>query len=261
MNLIDQIGHQLTLKSTPKRIISLVPSQTELLYDLGLDDRVVGITKFCIHPKDWFETKFRVGGTKNINVDKIAYLKPDLIIANKEENTQEEIEYLQKHYPVYTSDISDLSESIEMITDIGRITEKIDECSVIVENIKSQFDRLSLSSLKKHLTLYFIWREPYMTISQNTFINDMMERCGFQNAVSDSIDYPVLNQHQISGLNPELIFLSSEPYPFKEKHIKEFQLICPNAKIILVDGEYFSWYGSRLQQAVDYFIALMDKIP
>ena len=101
MIFTDQIGHSFELKTSPKRIISVVPSQTELLFDLALNDKVIGITKFCIHPKEWFRNKVRVGGTKNLNLAKIAALKPDLIIANKEENTQSEIEELQKHYKHY----------------------------------------------------------------------------------------------------------------------------------------------------------------
>ena len=260
MIITDQIGHQLSLKSTPKRIVSLVPSQTELLYDLGLDRDVVGITKFCIHPKIWFNTKNRVGGTKDLNLSKITDLKPDLIIANKEENTKEQINALQKLYPVYTSDISNLSQSIDMIKSMGEILGRKSEAEIIIKHINEQFDRLSLLKKTKHSALYFIWKEPYMSVSQNTFINDMMERCGFNNLITEQIDYPVLTNTQISQFDPDVIFLSSEPYPFKKEHIEEFQKICPTSKIVLVDGEYFSWYGSRLQQAVSYFIGLMDKI-
>jgi len=261
MLIIDQIGHKFKLDSTPKRIISLVPSQTELLSDLGLEEEVIGITKFCIHPKKWFKTKIRVGGTKNIQFNKIAELNPDLIIANKEENTKEQIEALQKLYPVYTSDISNLDESIEMIKTIGTITNRESTSNKIIIKINQEFERLEVLKKRSYSVLYLIWKEPYMTINQNTFINDMMQRCGFNNVILDENKYPELTATQISTLNPYLIFLSSEPYPFKEKHIEALQIISPNSKIVLVDGEYFSWYGSRLKEAVSYFIALMDKIP
>jgi ABC-type Fe3+-hydroxamate transport system substrate-binding protein len=260
MVITDQIGHQLNLKSVPKRIISLVPSQTELLFDLGLDKEVVGITKFCIYPQAWFATKDKVGGTKNLNLSKITNLEPDLIIANKEENTKEQIQFLQKLYPVYTTNISSLDESIKMIRDVGEVTNKEDCAKLIITNIQSEFKRLESIQTKTYSTLYLIWKEPFMSINQNTFINDMMKRCGFKNIIFGNTDYPTLTIEQISELQPELIFLSSEPYPFKEKHIEEFQNACKKSKIILVNGEYFSWYGSRLQQAVIYFIGLMDKI-
>jgi ABC-type Fe3+-hydroxamate transport system substrate-binding protein len=260
MVITDQIGHQLNLKSVPKRIISLVPSQTELLFDLGLDKEVVGITKFCIYPQTWFATKDKVGGTKNLNLSKITNLEPDLIIANKEENTKEQIQFLQKLYPVYTTNISSLDESIKMIRDVGEVTNKEDCAKLIITNIQREFKRLESIKTKAYSTLYLIWKEPFMSINQKTFINDMMKRCGFENVISENIDYPTLTISQISELEPELIFLSSEPYPFKEKHIEEIQNICKDSKIMLVNGEYFSWYGSRLQQAVSYFIGLMDKI-
>ncbi|NQX96966.1 MAG: ABC transporter substrate-binding protein [Flavobacteriales bacterium] len=256
----DQINHQFELVSTPKRIISLVPSQTELLYDLGLEQEVVGITKFCIHPNNWFKSKNRVGGTKTVDFEKIAALQPDLIIANKEENTQLEIEELQKRYPVYVSDISNLEESLQMIQQIGEITAKENESKKIVNKIQTEFELLSNIKFKKRTALYFIWKSPYMSINQNTFINDMMQRCGFQNLIDGDTEYPIVTEEQILELNPDFIFLSSEPYPFKEKHLKDLQNICSDTEIILVDGEYFSWYGSRLQNAPNYFKGLINKI-
>lgn len=260
MKITDQIGHQFELKEPPKRIISLVPSQTELLYDLGLEDKVVGITKFCIHPKEWFETKNRVGGTKTLNFKKIENLQPDLIIANKEENTQSEIEYLQERFPVYTSDISNMYESLEMITVLGDITGTKQEALSITNQIKVEFNKLSQKTKNKKNVLYLIWQNPIMSIGTSTFIHDMLKACDFQNVLSSSERYPELSEVEINSLNPDYIFLSSEPFPFNEKHKKEFKQLFPQAKIELVDGEYFSWYGSRLQNAPQYFIDLIDKI-
>lgn len=259
MLIIDQIGYQFELKSTPQRIISLVPSQTELLYDLGLDNEVVGITKFCIHPKKWFNSKTRVGGTKTINFEKIAALQPDLIIANKEENTKTEIEELQKLYPVYTSDIYNLEDSLKMMEAIGKITNTSTKAKEIIDQIEKDFDSLKPIKTVKNKVLYFIWKNPYMTIGSNTFINDMLNRCGFEH-IDLGCRYPEVDEKHLIKLSPDFIFLSSEPYPFKEKHIQKLQCICPNTKIILVDGEMFSWYGSRLLKSVKYFVDLNDKI-
>lgn len=256
----DQIGHQFELSSTPKRIISLVPSQTELLFHLGLDDDVVGITKFCIHPKEWFNSKNRVGGTKTINIEKIIALKPDFIIANKEENTKIEVKELQKMYPVYTSDISNLSESLEMIQQIGEIISKENESKKMIENIQLQFNGLAPFSEKKNKVLYLIWKDPYMSVNHHTFISDMLKKAGFHNVIEDENVYPVLSEEQITELNPDFIFLSSEPYPFKEKHLKAVQKQFIKSKIVLVDGEYFSWYGSRLLDTPTYLIDFIDEI-
>jgi ABC-type Fe3+-hydroxamate transport system substrate-binding protein len=258
MLITDQIGYQFELKSTPQRIISLVPSQTELLYDLGSDDKVVGITKFCIHPKEWFETKNRVGGTKTVNFEKIAALQPDLIIANKEENTQAEIEALQKLYPIYTSDIYNLKDSLKMMEAIGEITNTTEKAKQIVNQINNDFTALKPRKTPKNV-LYFIWKNPYMTIGKDTFIKDMLNRCGF-NHLDLGIRYPEVDENQLKELTPDFIFLSSEPYPFKEKDRIQLKELCPKSEVVLVDGEMFSWYGSRLLKSVKYFIDLNDKI-
>ncbi|MGB0882109.1 MAG: ABC transporter substrate-binding protein [Vicingaceae bacterium] len=260
MFFTDQINHQFELKSVPKRIISLVPSQTELLYDLGLDDEVIGITKFCIHPDKWFKSKNRVGGTKTVNFEKIAALKPDLIIANKEENTEAEIKALQKQYPVYTSDISNLEESLEMILHIGKLSGKIDNAQKIISKINAEFNELIPFSTNNNRVLYLIWKEPYMSINQHTFISEMLKLAGFKNVIETENIYPEITEEQIKTLKPDFVFLSSEPYPFKEKHLEEFQKVYPNTAIVLVDGEYFSWYGSRLQNAPTYFKGLIKEI-
>ncbi|MCB9175105.1 MAG: ABC transporter substrate-binding protein [Flavobacteriales bacterium] len=260
MTFTDQIGHQIQLNTTPKRIISVVPSQTELLFDLGLEDEVVGITKFCIHPKKWFDNKQRVGGTKTLDIKKIKALKPDLIIANKEENTKEQIFELQKLFPVWTSNISTLDESLEMITQIGIMTSTSTLALEICKKIEHDFERLANLHFKAKSTLYFIWKRPYMTVGKNTFIHCMMQQVGFNNVVDSDKNYPELSNKQIMSYNPQLILLSSEPYPFKEKDMLEFKNLCPNAQIVLVDGEMFSWYGSRLTKTVDYLIDLYSKI-
>ena len=139
---IDQTGRSISLADTPQRIISLVPSQTELLFDLGLDKEVTGITKFCIHPKEWLRTKTRVGGTKQLKMDIIHQLQPDLIIANKEENVKEQIEELQQHYPVWISDVNNLNHAHEMIQQIGSITNKQQQANKINSNIRENFSQL-----------------------------------------------------------------------------------------------------------------------
>jgi ABC-type Fe3+-hydroxamate transport system substrate-binding protein len=256
INLTDQIGCSIHLKSKAKRIISVVPSQSELLYHLELNDEVVGITKFCVHPNEWFKTKNRVGGTKTLNFGKIKALKPDLIIANKEENTQSEIEFLHKHYNVYTSNVHNLEEAYQMMSDIGVMTDKIDESENIINDIKSNF--INIPQFNNKSVLYLIWKNPYMSAGQNTFINHLLEKVGFSNIIKD-VDsrYDEISDEEIAQLNPDYIFLSSEPYPFKDKHIEELKGIS-NASIVLVDGEIFSWYGSRLKYFKNYINKLTE---
>lgn len=259
MEYTDQMGRKLHLAEVPKRIISLVPSQTELLYDLGLEEEVVGITKFCIHPQSWFRSKTRVGGTKEIHFDRIEALQPDLIIGNKEENTKEMIEALEKHYPVWISDIFNLEDALQMMTQIGAITDKSAKAESLVNRIQSDFQQLKHK--KEGLKVaYFIWQKPLMVAANDTFIHQMLQAAGYQNAFEDQSRYPEISQEALVEAKPDLIFLSSEPFPFKEKHIKSFQEICPQAKVLIVDGELFSWYGSRLLQSVTYFKKLQSSI-
>lgn len=245
----------------PQRIVSLVPSQTELLFELGLGDRVVGITKFCVHPKEWFEGKKRVGGTKSVDFDKIRALNPDLIIGNKEENERSDIEALENEFPVWMSDIFDLSDAVEMIQKIGELTQTEAKATQISDKIIREFDALSFqikdNKLEGKTVAYFIWKEPLFCVGSETFVNAMLESMGLRNFVTEP-RYPEFDT--ASEGHPDIVFLSSEPYPFKEKHIEEFQAQFPKSKIMIVDGELFSWYGSRLQMAPKYFLELREEL-
>lgn len=262
--ITDQMDRQIEVPFPPKRIISLVPSQTELLYELGLQDEVVGQTLFCIHPKEMHDSKPRIGGTKKLQMDKIAALNPDLIIGNKEENEQSQIEELMKLYPVWMSDIKNLDDSLNMIERIGDLVGRNSEAMLISQKIRNGFNELmpinqQPSTIKS--VLYLIWRKPWMAAGRDTFINDMFQRCGFENAISSPASrYPEINNDEIRNMKPNYIFLSSEPYPFKEEHIAELQVISPSSKILLVDGEMFSWYGSRLLKSASYFKELFNSL-
>jgi ABC-type Fe3+-hydroxamate transport system substrate-binding protein len=278
----DQLGRNITLDHLPQRIVSLVPSQTELLHSLGLQAEVAGITKFCVHPQEWFRSKTRIGGTKNIRFDAIHDLQPDLILANKEENEKEQIEELALHYPVWVSNIHTLDDALAMIRSIGTITGKDQEGDDLAREIARRFttlaDRIQPGSTQTQnlfassgntapespgtapRTAYFIWRNPWMVAGGDTFIEDMLQRAGFKNVFCDKFRYPAIELESLSRSGCELILLSSEPYPFKEQHIKELRTLFPSASIQLVDGELFSWYGSRLLEAPAYFRKLRDTL-
>jgi ABC-type Fe3+-hydroxamate transport system substrate-binding protein len=248
----DQTGRIITLDKIPQRIISVVPSQTELLSDLGLEKQVTGITKFCVHPRRWFESKTRVGGTKELNIKLIHELKPDLILANKEENLKEQIEELEKHYPVWVSNITDPEDACKMITGIGEMTGKARKATEMTNRIKERFAQLQTLNHKPQAA-YLIWQKPYMTVGGDTFIHSMLKVAGFENIFASHERYPEITIDELLADNYELLFLPSEPFPFKQKHIVELKAKNVKAKIFLVDGEMFSWYGSRMLRAPAYF--------
>ncbi|MEO8763357.1 MAG: helical backbone metal receptor [Ginsengibacter sp.] len=243
------------------RIVSIVPSLTELLYDLGLQEEVVGITRFCIHPRNWHKNKARVGGTKNVKIAAIQQLEPDLIIANKEENVREQVEELAKIYDVLVTDVSDLAGATQVIFDIGSLVGKSTGAAQIAAKIDMKFNLLrDFKSLKgKRKAAYLVWKDPFMAAGNHTFINDMLQYCGLENVFSYHDRYPEINMEELRR-DCALVLLSSEPYPFREKHRNEIIDAVPGVKVMLVDGEMFSWYGSRLLKAADYFNDLLLEL-
>lgn len=256
MRFKDQLHRYIDLTENPKRIISLVPSQTELLVELGLRDKIVGVTKFCVHPLDLRETVTVVGGTKKVNLDKISLLKPDLIICNKEENTLEMVTALEKIAPVWISDIFSAEDNLEMIRNLGDIFEVSETALSIIEDIKFEMRSFSefMAGRPVRKVHYVIWKNPYMVAGRNTFINQLLEFNKFENVIfEEDSRYPEVEVSEF--LKADLVLLSSEPYPFKDDDILSLKKEIPN-EVILVDGEYFSWYGSRLKDAFIYFRSL-----
>ncbi|MCP9753080.1 cobalamin-binding protein [Ferruginibacter sp. HRS2-29] len=250
------------VNTAPKRIISLVPSITELLHHLGLEEETVGITKFCIHPDEWFRSKARIGGTKTIHLEKVKELQPDLIIASKEENIKEQVEALAKEHPVWLTDVNNLEDALEMIIHTGKLTGRLPAAEKLVEQINEQFLAIQPLAAKngKLRTAYLIWKDPYMAAGTNTYINSMLRFAGFTNAFAHLTRYPEVSIEAMKASECQLVLLSSEPYPFSQKHINELQLQLPGVKILLVDGEIFSWYGNHLLKAPSYFEKLSDSL-
>lgn len=247
------------LPYVPKKIISLVPSQTELLFYLGVKDEVIGITKFCFHPANWYKTKTKVGGTKTVNIKAIKNLNPDLIIANKEENVQSQVEELAENYPVLLTDVNSIDDALNMIKVVGNAVSKKQEATDLIHLIIKEFS--SILPVKPFVnTAYLIWKDPYMASGSNTFINDILKQCGLKNVFENTTRYPEISIEQLQKTNCSLLLLSSEPYPFKQKHIDELKQLLPSANIILVDGEMFSWYGSRMLHMPQYLKKLLQHI-
>ncbi|WP_127846436.1 ABC transporter substrate-binding protein [Psychroflexus aestuariivivens] len=254
----DQLGRKIQIEKVPQRIISLVPSLTELLVDLGLEDRLVGVTKFCVHPEDLRKKVEVVGGTKDVKIDKVKSLKPDIIIANKEENTLKTVDELSEFCTVHVSDVNNFQDVIDLIQDYAEILEVHNKAKSIIENLQEKFtDFKSFSKNSSKLKVaYFIWRKPWMLVGNGTFINYMLELNNFENAYKHLPRYPEVDINQLEEL--DFVFLSSEPFPFSEQYFREIPL--ENSKIVIIDGEYFSWYGTRLLKAFDYFKQLRKKL-
>lgn len=238
-----------TLSKGKLRIVSLVPSITELLYSLGLDEEVVGLTKFCVHPSHWHSSKKNIGGTKNLRIEEIIKLQADLIIASKEENLKAEVDIISQDFDVLLTDVISIADGLQLIKDVGKITGKDLSANNLAQDIELAFEVLRQTNLQTQSTanvVYLIWQDPYMTVGGDTFIHNMMSAAGFNNLFENSTRYPAVSLEELDALKPDYIFLSSEPYPFKDMHRAALQKQLPDSTIVLVDGEMFSWYGSRM---------------
>lgn len=259
----DQLGTAHTFEASPKRIVSFVPSQTELLYDLGLEERIVGITKFCVHPYHFKSTKKIVGGTKKAHYEKIRLLEPDIIICNKEENTEEMVRLLEQIAPVWVTDIVTIEDNLEMIAQFGKLFNCRTEAQKWIDKISYAYQdfRQFIKEVPVQKAAYFIWKNPYMAAGSSNFINEMLKLNHFENIYEGKGRYPEieLRKIRIEG-DPDVVFLSSEPFPFKEEDAFEIGRFTHHAKTVFVDGEMFSWYGSRILKAFGYFKNLHDRL-
>lgn len=258
MKFIDQMGREVFLDKIPERIISLVPSKTELLVDMGLEDKIVGVTKFCVHPQNIRKEKAIVGGPKGIRMEKIRALQPDLILGNKEENTQEMVAEMEKEFPVHLSDINTIEDTYSLIEQYGQMFGLERKASQINHAIKREILKFQeyIADKPQLKVIYFIWRKPWMVVGNDTFVNHLLEMNKFENAYQHISRYPEVD---VENLEPaDFILLSSEPFPFGEKHKQELLPLVGDRKIRFVDGEYFSWYGTRLEKAFQYFKELRE---
>ncbi len=254
----DARGHTLSLDAPPRRIVSLVPSQTELLADLGLDAEVVGLTRFCVHPEGWNARKRIVGGTKHVKLERVRALAPDLVLANLEENTRADVEALDAFARVFVTDVRDVPGATAMIRTVGRMTGRAERADTLADEIEAGFAGLAARAPLR--AAYLIWRKPYMSAGRDTFIHDVMRRAGFANVFADRTRYPEVTPEALVAARPEVVLLSSEPFPFAEQHRDELRAFLPDVPIVFVDGELFSWYGSRLRRSPAYLDRLRRSL-
>ena len=242
----------------PQRIVSLVPSQTELLAALGLDARVVGVTRFCVRPGDWKRRKAIVGGTKNVDVARVRALAPDLVLANREENTREDVEALAAFAPVLVTDVATVAGASAMIREVGARTGTEAVANALAGRIANGF--AALPALAPLRAAYFIWREPWMVAGGGTFIGDVLRRGGFANVFEHAPRYPAVSADEVVAARPDVLLFSSEPYPFRERHLAEWHDRLPGVPCAFVDGEACSWYGPRLLETPEHLRTLRRSL-
>jgi ABC-type Fe3+-hydroxamate transport system substrate-binding protein len=258
VQILDDIGCLINFTKQPKRIISLVPSFTETLFEIGLGNNLVGITKFCVHPTQLRKQIPLIGGTKNINISKIEALAPDIVFASKEENIQEQVNALKKFTQVHTSDIKSVFDVLQWLAIIEKMFQ-VD--NALLQELKNKIDEITkYIPAAAYSAVYLIWQNPFFTIGGDTFINSMLSYAGIKNVFQDNTRYPTITIEDIAHSQAEIVLLSSEPFPFKEKHVAQLQTLLPTKKIMLVDGEIFSWYGWRMTKALPYFALLHNSL-
>lgn len=256
----DDLGRSVRYPFPPRRLVSLCPSQTETLFALGLGEHIVGRTRYCIHPGEQVSGVTEVGGTKQPKLDLIRGLKPDLVIAEKEENRREDVIALEAEIPVFVTDVLSTSHALTMIRSLGRLCNRASEAETLASRIENRWQQLKPLSTPRKVA-YLIWRKPWMVAGRDTYINDVLTRCGLINVFAGHAGrYPETSVEEIEKFAPDVVLLSSEPYPFTHEHVQEFASRLPKSKVLRVDGEAFSWYGARMLKAADELQTIINGL-
>jgi ABC-type Fe3+-hydroxamate transport system substrate-binding protein len=255
---IDMLGREILMPNWPPvRIVSLVPSITETVADFVGEEKLVGVTSFCVHPRDIRKKATLIGGTKNVKWQEILDLKPDLVIANKEENYKDIVNNLAANIPVYVTEVNHTDDALDMILKLGEVLNAEEKAIAYVSHIQHLIASLPAIAEPKTCA-YVIWKNPYMVAGGNTYIHSMLEMAGLENIFGKQVRYPETSLEQLESLKPDYILLSTEPYSFKPSHVEELKGILPSSKIILVDGEVFSWFGTRMVSAFKALPSIME---
>ncbi|BBH53922.1 ABC transporter substrate-binding protein [Fluviispira sanaruensis] len=245
------------------RIVSLVPSLTETICDFGLQNNIKGCTNYCVSPKILRKSALTVGGTKDPDIEKIIFLKPTHIIVNKEENTPEIRKLLKERIDKSSTMIIDsfpknINDVIQMVNQLGEIFSCQEWVRVWQENVENQLNKFKSIKSPQFSFMYFIWRDPWMVAGDKTYISQMLNLAGFKNSIITEEDmnlrYPVLSEKTAQLKTTQFYLFSSEPYPFKKRHIEEFRQAykLKNGQFLRVDGQNLSWYGSRTLKCLEY---------
>jgi ABC-type Fe3+-hydroxamate transport system substrate-binding protein len=265
----DARGRAMELAVPPERVISLVPSLTETLFELGLGERIVGVSRYCKYPADQIDSRTRVGGVHDPDRGKILSLEPDLIIANMEENRKEDIEFFEgKGLRVYMTFSKTVEDVISLIEELGELAEVIPRAQEISRDMRKEYDRIRKSEKESRplRVFYPVWRNPYFSINRDTYIHHVLAVCGGENIFADEEKrYFPVTLETVAERRPEVILLPSEPYVFGEKHKTDFSshIDMPavrDGKVLLVDGEMVCWYGVRTREGLPYLRRLFEEL-
>jgi ABC-type Fe3+-hydroxamate transport system substrate-binding protein len=265
--LVDASGVPFTPRRPPRRIVSLVPSTTELLCDLGLAGELVGVTAYCVEPRAVVRSKVRIGGEKNPDLERIRGLAPDLVVANVEENVRADVEALRAWgIPVWVTYPRTVDEGLRMIRELGEVTGAGAAATAMAGQLEQSVERARDRARGRvpARVFYAIWREPYMTVGGDTYISDVLATGGAANVFADSPQrYPAVSLPEVAARRPDVILLPDEPFRFRRVHVADFAdypavAAVRDGRIHLVDGKPFSWHGRRLADALAALAALMS---
>lgn len=250
--------------SADPRIVCLVPSITELLCDLGLSAQVVGRTGFCIHPWETVKTIPKVGGTKDVLMDRVRELEPTHVVVNVDENLKEDAETLATFVPhVVVTHPQEPRDNLALYRQMGETFGREAEAEGLCERFEAVYDQATANLGPEQSVLYLIWRDPWMTVAPDTYIAQTLALFGWlppegvvalSSPVGDKgqpVRYPEVRLSDFAG-EIDRVLLSSEPFHFKPEHIPEVEELVPGAEVSLIDGEMTSWYGSRAIAGLDY---------
>jgi len=259
MQFNDDLERRIYLDKAPRKIISLCPSLSETLYDLGLAECIAGRTDYCVHPQELADRVPSVGGPKSVSIDAVKKIGPDLILIVKEENDKKNIEKLTAlGYKCFIFDINSVSDALKMLVKLGKIFGLEKKASKIHDNVVKGLD--SIKGIGNGASfLYMVWNSPYMACATDNYINSLLNHAGLSNCLSDRLKrYVIMPLNSLKSLSPELVLLPSEPYRYTFADRAKFEKIFPAARVELVDGEMFCWYGSRMAKASEYIKKLLN---
>lgn len=246
------------------RIVSLCPSLTELVFDLGLGNSLVGRTKFCVHPSGLVDAVEKVGGTKNPKIARIVELAPDIVLLNEEENRLEDAKALEAAGIIcHTSMPRSIDETAATVRSIGAALGTTPAAEQIAREIEIRGAEVAEQTRGRDTVryAYMIWREPWMTVNADTFVAALLRNAGGVNVFGDMNErYPTVTLEQLRERAPDAVLLSTEPFPFAERHIDEVaaQTGLTRERIMIVDGELLSWHGSRTPRGIVYARDTLD---
>jgi ABC-type Fe3+-hydroxamate transport system substrate-binding protein len=246
----------------PDRIVSLVPSLTEALFAFGVGERVVGRTRYCLWPPRAVGKVPTVGGTKKVNIRSVLELEPDLVVAVKEENARENVEELEEAgVPVFVGAPESVAEAIALLRELAERVEA-PRAGAVLGPIERVYGRLGNTVRAEARRVFVpIWKKPYMSVGSDTYVHDVLKTCGGENVCGELARYPVVALEEVEAMQPEVVLLPDEPYPFSAEDLEEFYALdvpaADSDRVHLVDGKLLTWYGPRMASSLIQLSALL----